>query len=146
MRSNYCGQLRKKDINSNVQLCGWVDRSRDHGGVIFIDLRDITGTIQITVDPDQGSELFSISESLRTETVIQIVGKVRSRPGESFNANDMITTLWEANDPHFDSTDVSILLSPQSGMEFELVGDNVPNSGEHTIISVSYTHLRAHET
>ncbi len=85
MRSNYCGELRKKHINSNVQLCGWVDRSRDHGGVIFIDLRDLTGTIQITIDPDQGSNLFSIAESLRTETVIQITGQVKSRPSESFN-------------------------------------------------------------
>ena len=66
MRSNYCGELRKKHINSNIQLCGWVDRSRDHGGVIFIDLRDITGTIQITVDPDQGSSLFSIARAQET--------------------------------------------------------------------------------
>ena len=85
MRSNYCGELRKKHINSNVRLCGWVDRTRDHGGVIFIDLRDMTGTIQITIDPDQGAKLFSVAESLRTENVIQINGTVRSRPQESFN-------------------------------------------------------------
>ena len=85
MRSNYCGELRTEHINSNVQLCGWVDRCRDHGGVIFIDLRDRTGSIQITVDPDQGSSLFAIAESLRNETVLQITGTVRSRPPESIN-------------------------------------------------------------
>ena len=85
MRSNYCGDLRTEHINSNVQLCGWVDRCRDHGGVIFIDLRDRTGSIQITVDPDQGSSLFTIAESLRNETVLQITGTVRSRPPESIN-------------------------------------------------------------
>ncbi len=85
MRSNYCGELRTEHINSNVQLCGWVDRCRDHGGVIFIDLRDRTGSIQITVDPDLGSSLFTIAESLRNETVLQISGTVRSRPPESIN-------------------------------------------------------------
>ena len=85
MRSNNCGELRTQHINSNVQLCGWVDRCRDHGGVIFIDLRDRSGTVQITVDPDQGKELFSAAESLRNETVLQISGKVRSRPEESIN-------------------------------------------------------------
>ncbi len=86
MRSNGCGDLRKEHISSNVQLCGWVDRCRDHGGVIFIDLRDSSGTTQITIDPDQGSELFLKAESLRNETVIQIIGIVRSRPEESINS------------------------------------------------------------
>ncbi len=85
MRSNGCGELRNKHINTKVQLCGWVDRCRDHGGVIFIDLRDASGTIQITVDPEQGKELFATAESLRNETVIQIHGKVRSRPSEAIN-------------------------------------------------------------
>jgi len=85
MRSNGCGELRTQHINSNVQLCGWVDRCRDHGGVIFIDLRDRSGTIQITVDPDQGQGLFSIAESLRNETVLQINGLVRARPDEAIN-------------------------------------------------------------
>jgi len=85
MRSNGCGELRTQHINSNVQLCGWVDRCRDHGGVIFIDLRDRSGTVQITVDPDQGKDLFTTAESLRNETVLQISGKVRSRPQEAIN-------------------------------------------------------------
>ncbi len=85
MRSNSCGELRSKHINSKVQLCGWVDRSRDHGGVIFIDLRDRWGTVQITVDPDTGQNLFSLAESLKNESVIQVIGTVQSRPNESIN-------------------------------------------------------------
>ena len=85
MRSNGCGELRAQHINSNVQLCGWVDRCRDHGGVIFVDLRDSSGTIQITIDPDQGKDLFAKAESLRNETVIQVSGKGRTRPNEAIN-------------------------------------------------------------
>ncbi len=85
MRSNCCGELNENNIALKVQLCGWVDRCRDHGGVIFLDLRDRSGTIQITVDPDQGESLFSIAENLRNETVLQISGIVRSRPAESVN-------------------------------------------------------------
>ncbi len=85
MRRNYCGDLCNKQIDTKVQLCGWVDRCRDHGGVIFIDLRDRSGTVQVTVDPDQGKDLFNLAESLRNETVIQIEGIVRLRPTESIN-------------------------------------------------------------
>jgi len=85
MRSNGCGDLRKQQIDEQVQLCGWVDRRRDHGGVIFIDLRDRSGTVQITVDPDLGAEAFAVAEHLRSETVLQVRGKVRARPSESLN-------------------------------------------------------------
>lgn len=85
MRSINCGELRTTHLANKVELCGWVDRCRDHGGVIFIDLRDRTGTVQITIDPDQGKELFSRAERLRNETVITISGLVRSRPNEAIN-------------------------------------------------------------
>ena len=85
MRSNSCGELGNQQVNLEVQLCGWVDRCRDHGGVIFIDLRDSTGTIQITVDPDNGKNIFSIAETLRNETVIQVSGKISPRPKDSIN-------------------------------------------------------------
>ena len=68
-----------------MQLCGWVDRRRDHGGVIFIDLRDRSGSVQITVDPDLSAEAFAVAEHLRNETVLQVEGKVRNRPAESIN-------------------------------------------------------------
>ncbi len=89
MRSHGCGDLRsdlaQDVIGLDVSLCGWVDRRRDHGGVIFIDLRDRSGTVQITVDPDLGAEAFAVAEHLRSETVLQVNGRVRARPAESIN-------------------------------------------------------------
>ncbi len=85
MRSHGCGDLRNDAIGHDVQLCGWVDRRRDHGGVIFIDLRDRSGTVQITVDPDLAPVAFAVAERLRTETVLRVEGKVRARPEESHN-------------------------------------------------------------
>ena len=85
MRSHGCGDLRADNAGQEVQLCGWVDRRRDHGGVIFIDLRDRSGTVQITVDPDLGAEAFAVAEHLRNETVLQVRGRVRPRPAESLN-------------------------------------------------------------
>ena len=85
MRSHGCGDLRKDASDQQVQLCGWVDRRRDHGGVIFIDLRDRSGSVQITVDPDLSAEAFAVAEHLRNETVLQVEGKVRNRPSESIN-------------------------------------------------------------
>ncbi|MDM7951727.1 MAG: aspartate--tRNA ligase [Cyanobium sp. CZS 25K] len=85
MRSHGCGDLRNDAIGQQVQLCGWVDRRRDHGGVIFIDLRDLSGTVQITVDPDLAPAAFAVAERLRNETVLRVEGKVRARPAESLN-------------------------------------------------------------
>ena len=85
MRSHSCGDLRTDAIDTTVLLSGWVDRRRDHGGVIFIDLRDRSGTVQVTVDPDLGPEAFAVAEHLRNETVLQVEGRVRARPEESLN-------------------------------------------------------------
>jgi aspartyl-tRNA synthetase len=85
MRSHGCGDLRNGASGEVVQLGGWVDRRRDHGGVIFIDLRDRTGTVQITVDPDLAPAAFAVAERLRNETVLRVEGKVRARPAESLN-------------------------------------------------------------
>ena len=90
MRSHGCGDLRVDAIGQNVQLCGWVDRRRDHGGVIFVDLRDRSGTVQITVDPDLGAEAFAVAEHLRNETVLRVEGQVRARPADS--SNDRLAT------------------------------------------------------
>jgi aspartyl-tRNA synthetase len=90
MRSHGCGDLRREVIGQSVQLCGWVDRRRDHGGVIFVDLRDRSGTVQITVDPDLGAEAFALAEHLRNETVLRVEGRVRPRPAAS--SNDRLAT------------------------------------------------------
>ena len=85
MRTNYCGELRAEHIDKKVTLFGWVDRRRDHGGVIFIDLRDRTGTVQIVSDPQRTPNSYNDAEALRSEYVVKVVGKVSRRPTESLN-------------------------------------------------------------
>ncbi|EIJ33073.1 aspartate--tRNA ligase [Thiothrix nivea] len=86
MRSHYCGQVDEALLDQQVTLCGWVNRRRDHGGVIFIDLRDREGLVQVVFDPDR-ADVFSIAERARNEYVLQVVGKVRRRPAGTENAN-----------------------------------------------------------
>jgi aspartyl-tRNA synthetase len=86
MRTHYCGQLNRELIGQTVTLCGWAHRRRDHGGVIFIDLRDREGMAQIVIDPDT-KEAFAIAESVRNEFVLKIVCKVRARPEGTVNPN-----------------------------------------------------------
>jgi aspartyl-tRNA synthetase len=84
MRSHYCGHLHASHIDQEVALCGWVHRRRDHGGVIFIDLRDREGLVQVVCDPDL-PEMFATAEQVRNEYVLRITGRVRSRPEGTFN-------------------------------------------------------------
>ncbi len=86
MRTHYCGELRKEDIGETVTLYGWVDRRRDHGGVIFLDLRDRSGVVQIVSDPQRTPNSYEQASSLRNEYVVQIIGRVTQRPEESLNA------------------------------------------------------------
>ena len=79
MRTHYCGELRATHIGQTITLCGWVHRRRDHGGVIFLDLRDRDGISQIVVDPDT-KESFALAEQVRSEFVVKLVGLVRARP------------------------------------------------------------------
>ena len=89
MRSHYCGELNESHVDGEVSLCGWVHRRRDHGGVIFLDVRDREGIAQVVYDPDS-KESFAIAEGVRNEYVIQIKGKVRLRPEGTIN-QDMPT-------------------------------------------------------
>ena len=84
MRSHLAHQLTKDSIGQSIQVCGWVQRRRDHGGVIFIDLRDHTGILQIVFDPDD-ADTFAQAEALRSEYVIQVVGAIRARPEGTVN-------------------------------------------------------------
>jgi aspartyl-tRNA synthetase len=79
MRSHYCGEVNAAHIDETVELCGWVHRRRDHGGVIFIDLRDREGLVQVVYDPDV-PDVFSTAEQVRNEFVLRIKGRVRRRP------------------------------------------------------------------
>ena len=84
MRSHYCGQLNSSLIGQSVQLCGWVNSRRDHGGVIFVDLRDRQGLAQIVFDPDH-AQAFAAAEGVRSEYVLRITGAVRQRPAGTEN-------------------------------------------------------------
>jgi aspartyl-tRNA synthetase len=86
MRTHYCGDLRTADLKKTVTLFGWVDRRRDHGGVIFIDLRDRSGIVQIVSDPQRTPDSYKNAESLRNEYVVKIIGRVSQRPAESLNS------------------------------------------------------------
>jgi len=86
MRSHYCGQVDDKLIGQEVTVAGWVNRRRDHGGVIFIDLRDREGLLQIVFDPDAAA-MFKEAERLRSEYVVKVKGRVRERPAGTVNAN-----------------------------------------------------------
>lgn len=85
MRTNYCGELRLDYIDQVVTVCGWVDRRRDHGGVIFIDLRDRSGIVQVVSDPQGTPESYQNANTLRNEYVVKITGRVSKRPPESLN-------------------------------------------------------------
>ena len=84
MRSHYCGEVNETNLDQTVTLCGWVHRRRDHGGVIFIDLRDREGLVQVVFDPDT-EETFATAERVRNEFVLQVSGRVRRRPEGTVN-------------------------------------------------------------
>lgn len=86
MRSHYCGQVDESLLDQQVTLCGWVNRRRDHGGVIFVDLRDREGLLQVVFDPDN-QDMFATAERIRNEYVLQVKGKVRYRPEGTDNPN-----------------------------------------------------------
>ncbi len=86
MRTHYCGELNRNHLGQTVTLCGWAHRRRDHGGVIFIDLRDRAGMAQVVSDPDR-AETFATSEKIRNEFVLKITGVVRDRPEGTVNPN-----------------------------------------------------------
>ena len=84
MRSHYCGEISEELIDQEVTLCGWVNRRRDHGGVIFVDLRDREGLVQVVFDPDR-PEMFALAERIRNEYVLQVKGRVRARDEATIN-------------------------------------------------------------
>src|SRR5210317_780496 len=86
MRSIYCGAVTSANIDQEITLCGWVDRRRDHGGVIFLDLRDRDGIVQVVFDPDSAED-FERADKVRSEYVLKVVGKVRARSAATVNPN-----------------------------------------------------------
>ena len=86
MRSHYCGEINESLLGQEIEVCGWVHRRRDHGGVIFIDLRDREGLLQVVFDPDR-AEIFELAERIRSEFVLRVKGLVRIRPEGTVNPN-----------------------------------------------------------
>ena len=117
MRTHLCGELDRSSIDADVRLCGWVQRRRDHGGVIFVDLRDRTGRVQVVLDPDR-PEQFRVAESLRNEYVLSIAGRVRLRPEGTENP-DMSTGEIEVLGHEIE------VLNPSDPLPFQLEEDDI---------------------
>ncbi len=131
MRTHYCGFVNTDHIDSIVNLCGWAHRRRDHGGVIFIDLRDREGTVQVVIDPDT-PEAFKLAEETRSEFVLRVVGKVRARPAGTENPNlptGMIEVLTQSLE----------ILNPSLTPPFQIDDDNI---NENIRLQYRYLDLR----
>ena len=134
-RSVYCGLVRSSDNNKEITLMGWVDRRRDHGGVIFLDLRDREGIVQVVFDSDAG-EFFNLADSVRSEYVLKVTGKVRARSEATINPN-MGTGEIEVY-----GTELEILNTAQTP-PFQL--DEFVTVGEDVRLKYRYMDLRRNE-
>lgn len=135
MRSHYCGAVSAANIDETITLCGWVDRRRDHGGVIFLDLRDREGIVQVVFDPDT-EEHFERADRVRSEYVLRVTGRVRARTAETIN-------------PAMATGDIEVL-----GKELEILNvaatppfqlDEHTQVGEEVRLQYRYMDLRRHE-
>ena len=134
MRSHFCGTVTEDLVGESVTLCGWVHRRRDHGGVIFIDLRDRSGLVQVVYDPDT-AEAFAVAEQVRPEFVLRAAGRVRERPSGTLNP-DIPTGAVEVLGQSLD------VLNSARTPPFQLEEDDV---GEETRLRYRYVDLRRPE-
>ena len=134
-RSEYCGLVKSEHVGDDLILCGWVDRRRDHGGVIFIDLRDREGVVQVVFDPDN-AEAFTLADGVRSEYVLRVKGKVRSRSSETVNES-MVTGNIELYANHLE------VLNQAQTPPFQL--DEHVNVGEEVRLKYRYMDLRRPE-
>ena len=130
-----CGSLSKKEVGSVIKLCGWIHRRRDHGGVIFFDLRDESGVVQVVYNPDD-EDSFALAESCRNEYVISVEGEVRERPGGTVN-------------PEMDTGEIEVV-----GSSLEILNSSLPTPfqldeyasvGEETRLRYRFLDLRREE-
>jgi aspartyl-tRNA synthetase len=136
MRTQYCGQLSSQNIGETVTLCGWIDRRRDLGGVIFLHLRDRSGSVQIVSDPERTPDSYHLAESLRSEYVVQIEGRVCQRPAESFN--DRIAT----GDIEVYADQIEILNRVQKQLPFQVSASENETVREELRLRYRYLDLR----
>jgi aspartyl-tRNA synthetase len=136
MRTQYCGQLSSQNIGETVTLCGWIDRRRDLGGVIFLHLRDRSGSVQIVSDPERTPDSYHLAEGLRSEYVVQIEGRVCQRPEESFN--DRIAT----GDIEVYADRIEILNRVQKQLPFQVSASENETVREELRLRYRYLDLR----
>ena len=149
MRTHYCGDVTEALLNHEVSICGWVHRRRDHGGVIFIDLRDREGLVQVVFEPEQQA-LFSQAELLRSEYVICAEGKVRLRPDNQANPNlktgqveivaDKLTLLNKAQTPPF-PLDEHQTVGEETRLKYRYIDLRRPEMQEKLILRAKVTHF-----
>jgi aspartyl-tRNA synthetase len=135
MRSHYCGEIGTAQIGERIEICGWVHRRRDHGGVIFLDVRDRTGIVQVVYDPDTEAS-FAAADRVRSEYVLQMTGRVRARPAGTVNA-DMATGEIEV------LGDTLEILNASLTPPFQL--DEYSDAGEDVRLKYRYLDLRRPE-
>jgi len=136
MRTHYCGQLNTNHLGKTITLCGWAHRRRDHGGVIFIDLRDREGLAQVVCNPEP-AEMFKLAESVRNEYVLRITGKVRRRPEGSNNTN-LFSGEIEVVCQEIEVLNVSV--TPPFQLDDENLSENVRLT--HRVIDLRRPHMQ----
>jgi aspartyl-tRNA synthetase len=139
MRTHYCGSLTEALLEQTVTICGWVHRRRDHGGVIFLDMRDRDGLVQVVIDPDT-PDAFAIADRARSEYVLQITGRVRRRYAGTENANMIsgqievlakeITTLATSETPPFPLNDDFSKVSEENRLKYRFLDMRRPEMQE----------------
>ncbi|ROO29219.1 aspartyl-tRNA synthetase [Salinisphaera orenii MK-B5] len=132
MRSHYSGDVTAATIDTDITVCGWVHRRRDHGGVIFIDLRDRSGLVQVVFDPDE-PDIFAVAEDLRSEYVIQVTGRVRHRPQGTVNAS------LASGEVEIYTTELTVLNASETP---PLQLDETENVGDAARLRYRYVELR----
>ncbi|MEO0375243.1 MAG: OB-fold nucleic acid binding domain-containing protein, partial [Cyanobacteria bacterium P01_A01_bin.17] len=136
MRTHYCGELRGDHSGQTVTLFGWIDRRRDHGGVIFLDLRDRNGIVQIVSDPERTPETYSLAEDMRNEYVIKVQGRVSPRPEESLNPN------LPTGEIEIYANQLELLNPIQKQMPFQVAAADTESVKEELRLTYRYLDLR----
>ncbi|MEG4420240.1 aspartate--tRNA ligase [Microcoleus sp. LAD1_D5] len=136
MRSYYCGELRSEHIGETVTLYGWVDRRRDHGGVIFLDVRDRSGIVQIVSDPERTPDSYHGAEALRSEYVLKITGRVSHRPEESLNPK------LPTGEVEIYADEIELLNAVRKQLPFQVATADTENVREDLRLKYRYLDLR----
>ena len=136
MRTYYCGDIQGKQIGETVTLYGWVDRRRDHGGVVFLDVRDRAGVVQIVSDPERTPQSYPQAEHIRNEYVVKVVGRVSQRPEESLNPN------LPTGEVEVYADEIEVLNAVRKQLPFQVSSDDADTVRENIRLKYRYLDLR----